>query len=541
LADATDSRATRLTLALATIATTGPVLLDLVLAPRRVYSYLAADAFYYLTIGRNWERFGFPTFDHELATNGFHPLWQGVVAGLAHVFGDPALMYVSVVLGALLLGAAVWVLGRTIARAYGHLPPIYAALPLGVVPLLMAPLWWSLDAQELAEMNPYEGSAPLWCTLWMYCNGMETPLVLALWVGVLWSMVARPVLDEWRWGLALGVTMGLLCLARLDLVFVVMGLAAVVVLARPRPRALAAAALGGLVVLVPYVLLNESVFGAPVPVSGQLKSTFPEPRFAHNAENVVWLLTADPIDWWLERATRAVQLFLPPLVALHALLRTPFRWRRGRSSPAARFDAFLLGTSVGVIGLALYDGLFVPWGAQGHWYFPVSTVFVSVYAMRLWARRARPASLRGAAVTGGLAAAFALSLFLDLQRHEDHHAKYAVFCEEHAEAIRERFGPDTPMIEFDDGVVGYCTGMPTIPASGLGADPEAARRIHEGGLFPLAAERGHHLFTSSVISARVHHGVASGWPGGGRIVYGSVQEGVVVVEMLGVEMLGVEE
>ncbi len=38
------------------------------------------DAYYYLQIGWNWSKTGFVSFDGSHATNGFHPLWGGIVA-----------------------------------------------------------------------------------------------------------------------------------------------------------------------------------------------------------------------------------------------------------------------------------------------------------------------------------------------------------------------------------------------------------------------------------------------------------------------------
>ena len=529
----TASKRSTAILTLATLATVGPTLVELVLAPQRVYSYLAADAFYYLTIGRNLVRFGFPTFDHERATNGFHPLWQGVVAALATVFDDGALPLVAVLVCAALVGGAVYGLGRVLERAYGRLPALYAAVPLGVLPLFMIPFWLTVG-DGLPEMNPYEGSAPLWCTLWMYQNGMETPLALALWVAVGALFVMRPVLESPRWGALLGVTLGALCLARLDLALFVAPLGLVILRARPTPAALGAIALGGLLALVPYLASNEVYFGALVPVSGRLKSTFPHASAHHNFGVLSALLLA-PDDWWLEKASRVIQLMVPPLFALHALARLRPRWRREASSAPAAFDAFLQASAVGVILLALYDGLYVPSGAQGHWYFPLSTIFVSAYVLRGLARRPAP---RSAALTYGLAGAAAIGAllaFLTFHRHEDHHASYRRFCEQHAAPIREQFGADTPLVEFDDGVVAFCTGMPTIPAAGLGTDPAAAERIAAGQLFPLAVERGHVLLTSAIISARVYAGATHGWPGGARIVYGSYEEGVVVVELQNTE------
>ena len=58
-----------------------PALLDLWTGgARRAIGYLAADAFYYLTVARNWLDYGTTTFDQVTITNGYQPLWQFALA-----------------------------------------------------------------------------------------------------------------------------------------------------------------------------------------------------------------------------------------------------------------------------------------------------------------------------------------------------------------------------------------------------------------------------------------------------------------------------
>jgi hypothetical protein len=67
-----------------------PVLVDLIVHSRRVFGYLAPDAFYYLTVARNHWQTGQWSFDGEHRTNGYHPLWQWLLSllyGLVHELG----------------------------------------------------------------------------------------------------------------------------------------------------------------------------------------------------------------------------------------------------------------------------------------------------------------------------------------------------------------------------------------------------------------------------------------------------------------------
>ena len=46
---------------------------------RAAFVHFAADAFYYLALVEGWTRAGVPSYDGIHATNGFHPLWLGVL------------------------------------------------------------------------------------------------------------------------------------------------------------------------------------------------------------------------------------------------------------------------------------------------------------------------------------------------------------------------------------------------------------------------------------------------------------------------------
>jgi len=75
-------------------------------------------------------------FDGENPTNGFHPLWQALLAGVAWLFDGlglsaTALMWAAVLSSLALLAAAVVLLGRAAERAHGRLSPWFALLPVG--------------------------------------------------------------------------------------------------------------------------------------------------------------------------------------------------------------------------------------------------------------------------------------------------------------------------------------------------------------------------------------------------------------------------
>lgn len=490
----------------------GPIAADLASGPRRVFAYLAGDAFYYLTVARNVADLGFPTFDQHHATNGFHPLWQGLLAGgfaIADTLGasDFVQLYLTVLASALWVGFSLWLLAAMVLRAEGRLNALFTLMPVGVYAVLIAPLWWAVG-ERLPSFNPFEGSAPLWGTLYHYANGMETGVLLAGFAAMGWLTVAGGPARSLGGATRLGLVMAWVTLARLDHGFfpACLGLGLWLCALRGGDvrgalRLMAGAAAGGALVGA-YLLSNVYFFGHALPVSGSLKTTFPVPTLA-NAQSIAILLDGAPGPW-LERASRATGLILPCVFALAELTFGPrARWRALRAFGEARFDFFLRMSCWGVWALALYNFCFVPPAHQGHWYFPVSTVLVSLIGLRWWSRllraRAEPSrSIRGAGYA--FIAVSTLLIFATLHRHADTHRRYASFMLEVAPALRARFHPEKPrLVEFDDGIVGYATGFPTMSASGLAADPEAARAVARGALLRLALRRGFGRYTSSII------------------------------------------
>jgi hypothetical protein len=493
-----------------------PPIADLALGgTRRVFGYLAADAFYYLTVARNLWVDGSPSFDGVHATNGFHPLWQYALTalyGVVHTLGmsDVTMLYADVALCLALVAVALYLLARVFASARGSVPALFALVPAGLFAIVIAPLWKYASIYP-TEVNPFEGHVPVWGSQWAYVNGMESAVLVLSWALLALVFVERSIFTSTRAAIALGAVMALVVLSRLDHApFAVFPGVALLWAARRDSRALGrvlACAGTAAVPIGAYVASNVVFFGSAMPVSGSLKTTFPRPTI-ENWQNLAELLEpVEPIGW-LERSGRVSLALIPMAVAVVLLARLRPGGVRIRFEPSARFDAFLRASAWAVLVLGAYDWLFVPWGGQGHWYFPVSTLFVSIAALRAWSGLARDFDRsRGALALAAVAAAGALAFFVVNHRRSDYHAHYADFVLEHAPAMREHFaGEPLRLVEYDDGVIGWGSGLPSLPASGLTLDPDGARRVHEGGLVPLAVSRGHLWFTSSIISVDAVYG-----------------------------------
>jgi hypothetical protein len=173
------------------------------------------DAFYYFTIARNAMQGLGATFDGATPTNGFHPLWLVCLLPIYGTVGDNAelALRLSLTLGALFGGGGILLLGVAVAG-------------------------WTQDwtagslASALFALNPHaiiEG-----------VNGLETSLALLMLSTVL------VVLTYWQINeihcpfrrlashrsVLLGVTSGALVWARSDMVLVLMGLYAYLLLSR---------------------------------------------------------------------------------------------------------------------------------------------------------------------------------------------------------------------------------------------------------------------------------------------------------------------
>jgi hypothetical protein len=462
-----------------------PAGLDLALSGReRVFGYLGADAFYYFAVARNMVDHGVVSFDQTHLTNGFHPLWQGVVAVLAWLVRSRAVfLYAVVGVSAAAVALAFHRLARTWERVIGRASPVGLLLLTGPWALVLFP-WWA--RREPAAANIPEGPFPLFGSGWSWINGMETGVALVFFA-LLVERIALPSERRER-GIGFGLLLAGLVLARLDLALFVPGLLAVWALGRRargeglRPGVHAAAVVGG--VIAAYVAVNGIFFGSLLPVSGAAKSTFP--RICKRNFVELGDMAGKLSQVRFEAIVRYGQILIPLVLAAGWLIFRGLRRRR----PASGWTAALDGVSVGVIALAAYDLLFVNTVHQWHWYFPVSIVFVALVAFApLEAVRAR--SRVGSVAVTGVLLALAAAVFLVGQRRPGYHRLYAQFFYETAPGVREHYGDAPPnLISMDDGIVAWATGFPALAGRGLMLDAEAAAARRDGRFLDLCRARG---------------------------------------------------
>jgi hypothetical protein len=246
-------------------------------------------------------------------------------------------------------------------------------------------------------------------------------------------------------------------------------------------------------------------------VSGAAKTTFPNPYAGIRDMGRLVVGALDPgyeVNWRLHY--RYIQLLAPPAVAL-AYLVVRFAGARGSLGSA---DRWLVTACLFTMFLGAFNGLFVPLWGEGHWYYPISFMTVSLIVVRhapglgAWAIRRWPMARRAARVLpahpAGLALVIALLLAADLLYFtqvfhtgtEGQGFAQAYDAVKRVSAEWREVGERPRLLEYDDGIIAYASGLPALSGIGLALDHEASAAFERGVLPQLAWERGYDLIAS---------------------------------------------
>jgi hypothetical protein len=209
---------------------------------------LPDDTFYYLTIARNISAGMGSVFSPGEPTNGYHPLWMGVLTTAGFIIKPDRGQFIFI---ALLLSV---VFNAMTARALGG---------------LLGHMGFSSDLKAL-------GSGLYMVLPWLVLlnlSGMETPLFFLCLV-FFFTMLLR-TLDHSDSGkgrhILLGVSAGLLFLSRTDSIFFILAGAAVLTAGTKAGAGRAGLLLAGVVsglIALPWVAWCTVRFGSPVQTSG---------------------------------------------------------------------------------------------------------------------------------------------------------------------------------------------------------------------------------------------------------------------------------
>lgn len=484
-----------------------PVVLDLATGGETVpFRYFSADSFYYFTVARNFALTGMVTFDQSYPTNGFHPLWQLLTALLYKIsllFRLPETTYLVVVLctSMVLVSLGVTLTGLAFINIRKKLPTSFILVPVGIYALLILPAWvYFLDIK--GYHNQLEGPTPLYGTMWSFMNGMESGLVI-FFFGLLFFVFTRFVKISRFHSILFGFIASLLVLSRLDHIFIAAGLLLLfcldVLLAR-NSLSIQKLFLFSICLTLPiagYMLVNYSYARSIMPVSASAKTTFPVP----NLENLYHLILVLRYPFndhtWLDRFYRVTQIVIPSIAAIFAIR----QWKNDGANVSStshdpdRVDIFLAMIGVGVLGLAFYNFFFVQFYGVGHWYFPISILYTSLVFINMISRTSISTILpRWKPLLYSLGC---LLIFSTLHRRIGYHDNYIRFYFDEARQVQSYYQQNPPrLIEYDDGIIAFALGYPTMSGFGFMLDQEAFVELEKGNLVELAYERGFDRITS---------------------------------------------
>jgi hypothetical protein len=492
---------------------------------RFLFNLLAADSMYYMGIANNWAKFGFPTFDGEQITNGFHPLWGTLLAGMFWISGasNSHQLYVAFAASLVFVLMSLTLLSSLAMRHLGVVKGATATLLMfpGAYALLGTPASrTSGDPGVLYRLEP-----------WSAVNGMESTLSLALWSLAIYLLVRRlnigssehAGIDQsggWThlFNHPLRVVLAAIVLARLDDTIVLAPIAASVWVfnsgtTRQRLQQISQILLLPVLALGGYALLNFSTTGSPLPVSGARKTGL---ALAHNVPMLTDAVSGVTRRWeWIYSAERAYPLiFCAALSAIAVvLLNTTFKGLRDTSrlyQLALILLAYVLIKSsffICCVGLEL----------QGYWYNFVTVLMLNFMIAMLLARSIpthggrKYAALLGAALVTILAIGTEAHMLSsrDGMLGEDrisNYAQTAYLLWTHKQEIRAAFSkrdPAAKLIDNLDGMYGFLLDLPAVSVTGLASgrkDLDERRRV---GFWNSVLPRGY-----SIISAVGYEHVA---------------------------------
>jgi hypothetical protein len=420
-----------------------PYLYHLVHGSTAYLGLLEDDYFYYVTVANNLLALGKLTYDGTTLTNGFHPLWFGVIVLIRWVCGSLGPAFYATLAGIFVASAIVsFELGRRCARLWGASAPFAAAV---------------------AAVYSV-GTARVMTT------GMECVLAVPLFMWWLLE-ISRPVAMTARRAALLGFIASLAILARLDIaIAVAMAIAGYIGLVRPRlpvlGRQLVAFAAGGVLVPV-YAVANFVYFNTPMPVSALAKRLVVTPGFSFGYVRAVAF-------WTYLGPTIGVVLPLGA-VALYLLVR-----RDRTAQPVAAFAGGLTLAFAFVFYFlnALSGWIFFGWYAYP---LPAATIAALVFIGRCWGPLVERHHLRAAAITVMLA----LVVFAPLNAtryYRQHGPQWSVSDNallatsyDIAEHIRERNG--TFAMGAVAGVVQYVAGKQFLQLEGIITDRRMVEHV----------------------------------------------------------------
>ncbi len=405
------------------------------------------DAAYFFKAGENMAAGKGLTFDGINPSNGFQPLWLVVVAGAAFIFeARPEMMFrYYLVLQALLLILAAGILFLVHRRAFN---PLVSML---VIALFM----------------------PL--VFFQSINGMESAIfVFSLTLAFLIVCKLKPFHREGRiWLPIFGFCLGFVMLSRLDSVFIGASVCALILYQALKHQVGFGACVKMLAIVIgcasvatlPYLVYNQVRFGSFMPISGSLKSTFPDVCF-----DLAKIMNISPR---FQLAVLAAPFYLA-WSGISSLSASPER---------NQFRAAVGALALGVILHFLHVMMFLDWAVfSWHYLFYALFLTLAVSEPAKWVserlkRRAAPAFAVIVIVLIIVGGSKVVSRTLAVETEDS----WRVQSYRAAVWARNNTPPDSIFAMKDAGNFGYFSGRTVINLDGL-VNNEAYQEVLRDGL-----------------------------------------------------------
>ncbi len=454
--------------------------------------FLAADAFYYLSIARHSIGKAFYTSDGLFPTNGFHPLWEWL---LTKLFSLPGLVNDQ----GLQLLLVFWLSIVLVTLGTG----LFALVIHGLTDNFALSLLASVPGLYYLAFSLVE---PEYNSTWSFINGMETPLVILGFGLLCYLTLNKRILlgPGYAATILLACLLTLVAFSRLDDVFLLIPylIFAAYFSGSRRDALIRLLILGAIpgISLLLYVVHNYAYADSFVPVSGLSKQ-----GIALAANLYYFILTFIPIAvissdvFWSEGTMRTLQLFIPVILAAIIMVRSA-RWlgkdnREGERN--SRYNEIVIaGLCLYVILKGVYNLAFVRLWGQGHGYFPLSImIFNLVLADAVGGRLKGIASGARSFALGCASLAFVVLAGNALLTHkllESYNGIFYNFWIQRS-SIQQKLqsiDPNVRIIEYDDGPISYALDIPTMNGIGYTLDQAASLAKSRGQLLQLAYNRG---------------------------------------------------
>ncbi|HMS32698.1 MAG TPA: glycosyltransferase family 39 protein [Ignavibacteria bacterium] len=235
---------------------------------REIIFRVPDDASYYLKIAENYNSGKGFSFDGIHKTNGFQPLWQYMLIALTFV-------------------------SRTNAETTLRIVLILQVILLFISGFLF---YKFLSNQFTKRIILICGMIFILFVFFQSVNAMETALLVLMISIILYFSERVKILDTYnlKYDFILGILFGLLVLTRLDSIFFAVPAGIFLIVKVCSDKSVNKSYTGFILILsgfvlvtAPYLIYNYSEFGSIIPVSGYLKSAFPEIAFKDKLSNLL--------------------------------------------------------------------------------------------------------------------------------------------------------------------------------------------------------------------------------------------------------------